>query len=143
MSYATLQDLVDRYGERELVQLTDRTNRPPSSVDTSVVGRALGDATAIADGYVGKACALPLGEVPPALVKATADIARYYLHGKAAEKDGAVERAYLEARRWLADVARGLVQLDVGGVTPPQPGGGSVRTSGPARVFDRDSLRSA
>lgn len=141
MTYAVLQDLVDRFGELEIVQLTDRVHRPPSTVDETVVGRALGDADALIDGYVGKVYALPLAVVPPVLVKMAADIARYFLHGKAADKEGAVARAHGEALSWLKDVSRGIVQLDVGGEVPPAAGGGSIRASVPDRVFTRDSLK--
>ncbi|WP_246217763.1 gp436 family protein [Jiella pacifica] len=139
--FATKQDLIDRFGQTELVQLTDRTNRPPTTVDDTTVSQALGDASALASGYVGKIYQLPFAEVPPALVKSVADIARYYLHGRRAEKDGEVERAYKEAVGWLKDIARGVVQLDVGGVPPAQPEGGSVQISGPQRRFSRDTLR--
>jgi len=140
-AYATQQDLIDRFGATELVQLTDRANRPATTIDAVVVERALADATALIDGYVGKVYALPLAAVPQALTKAAADIARYYLHGKRADKDGEVERAYKEADRWLINISRGLVQLDVGGVPPAQPDGGTVRVVAPDRRFSRDSLR--
>lgn len=140
-AYATLQDLTDRFGETEIVQRTDRTNRPPTTIDTVVVDRALTDAGALVDGYVGKVYALPIALVPPVLTKATADIARYYLFGKAAEKDGEVERAYKEAVAWLKDVALGRVQLDVGGVVPEQPGGGQVHIAAPERRFTRANMR--
>ncbi len=141
MPYATLQDLVDRFGERELIQLTDRVHVPPTTVDETIVGRALGDAEALIDGYVGKIYALPLATVPTALVKVASDIARYFLHGKSAEKDGPVLRAYSEGLAWLKDVSRGIVQLDVGGAVPAAAGGGSIRASRPDRVFTRDSLK--
>jgi phage gp36-like protein len=141
MSYATKQDLIDRFGQAELVQLTDRTNRPASTVDEVVVDRALADAAAIADGYLGKVYALPLAETPPALVKHTADIARYYLHGKAADKDGPVSRAHDQAIAWLRDISRGLIQIDVGGAALPQPAGGTVRVSGSDRIFTADSMK--
>jgi phage gp36-like protein len=140
MAYATQQDLIDRFGERELVQLTDRVNKPATTIDDVVVDRAIGDAEALADGYLAKAYALPLVAVPLVLTKVTCDVARYYLHGKAAEKDGPVLRAYAEATAWLRDVSRGLVVLDVGGEAAAPVGGGAVRTSGPERVFTRDSL---
>ncbi|MAU96166.1 MAG: hypothetical protein CMP81_09790 [Fulvimarina sp.] len=139
--FATKQDLIDRFGSTELTQLTDRTNRPPTMIDDTVVSQALGDASALASGYVGKIYQLPLAEVPQALVKAVADIARYYLHGSRATKDGEEERAYKEAVGWLKDVARGTVQLDVGGVPPAQPQGGTVRVVAPQRRFSRESLR--
>lgn len=142
MPYATQQDLVDRFGATELIQLTDRTNTPVSTIDSVVVNRALDDASAFIDTYLTKVARLPLDVVPAALVRLTADIARYYLHGKAAEKDGPVERAYNDAADWLRDVSRGLVELSTGGETPPPAGGGSVKSSAPGRVFTRDSLRS-
>lgn len=141
MPYATQQDLVDRFGQEELVQLTDRTNFPVSTIDPVVVGRAVSDASALIDSYLTKVVKLPLAVVPEVLVKTTADIARYYLHGKAAEKDGPVARAYDEALAWLRDVSRGLVELSVGGETPAAAGGGSVKAVAPNRVFTRDSLR--
>ena len=141
MPYATQQDLIDRFGTAELVQLTDKVNRPASTIDATPIDRALGDAAALIDGYLAKLYRLPLGNVPPILVKVACDIARYYLHGKAAEKDDAVSRAYAEATKWLENVSKGLVTLEAEGVAAPQTGGGSVKASAPGRVFTRDSLR--
>lgn len=142
MTYVTKQGLIERFGERELIELTDRVNRPVSTIDDVTVERAIGDASAFADGYLKKVLALPLSVVPPVLEKNVADIARYYLHGKAAEKDSPVTRAYNEAVAFLRDVSRGLVELSADGETPAAAGGGQVRTQAPARVFSRDSLRS-
>ncbi|MBZ9678898.1 gp436 family protein [Mesorhizobium sp. ES1-1] len=142
MPYAVKQDLVDRFGVRELTQLTDRTNVPPSVVDDAVVGRAVADATALIDGYIGKMYSLPLATVPDILVKIAADIARYFLHGKAADKDSPVTAAYNQGVAWLKDVSKGLVALDDGtGATPEPAGGGSVQANPSTRVFRRDSLR--
>ena len=46
MTYATQQDLVDRFGNEELVQLTDRSNLPPSEIDATAVTRALAEGNA-------------------------------------------------------------------------------------------------
>lgn len=142
MAYCTKQDLIDRFGERELIQLTDRTNIPVSTIDDTVVDRAITDAEALADGYLAKVVALPLAPVPAVLTKITADVARYYLHGKSAEKDGPIARAHAEAMAFLRDVSKGLVTLTDDGDAPKPAGGGQVQTSGPARVFTRDRLRS-
>ena len=141
MTYATQQDLVDRFGQTELIQLTDRVNIPVSTIDPVVVGRALDDASALIDSYLTKVVKLPLAVVPDVLVKTAADIARYYLHGKTADKDSPVTRAYSEAVAWLRDVSRGLVELSAGGEAPAPAGGGSVKAVAPNRVFTRDSLR--
>lgn len=141
MAYLTKQGLIDRFGELELVQLTDRTNIPVSTVDDVVVTRAIDDATALADGYLAKVLALPLSVVPPVLEKTVADIARYYLYGDRADKDSQITRAFNEATSFLRDVSRGLVQLTDGAETPAAAGGGQVQVKAPARVFSRDSLR--
>jgi phage gp36-like protein len=143
VTYCTKQDLIDRFGERELIQLTDRTNTPVSTVDDVVVNRALGDATSLIDGYVGKVYTLPLATVPDILAKLSADVARFYLHGKGVDKDHPVRVAYNDAVAYLVNVAKGLVQLvDIGsGETPPAAGGGQVQVIAPAKTFSRDSLK--
>lgn len=141
MSYATKQDLIDRFGATELIQATDRTNRPPSMIDETVLARALADASSEVDGYVRKVARLPLTVVPGILVKRTADIARYYLHGKAAGKDDQVTRAYGEAVRWLRDVAAGLTMLDEDGEAPAPAADQAGRVSASEPVFTRRSLR--
>ena len=51
MNYATVQDMIDRFGEAELIQLTDLELL---AVQASKAQRALDDAQALADGYVGR-----------------------------------------------------------------------------------------
>jgi phage gp36-like protein len=143
MTYCTKQDLIDRFSERELIQLTDRTNSPASTIDDTPVNRALADAEGLADGYIGKVYTLPLATVPAVLTKLVADIARFYLHGEGVEKDSPIRTNYTDAVAYLVNVSRGLVQLtDVtSGETPPAAGSGQVQIQAPGRVFSRDSLR--
>lgn len=141
MTYATLQDLIERFGETELIQLTDRVNRPVTTIDPVVVERALSDAQAEIDSYIGKVAKLPVAKVPPILTKRAADMARYFLFGSKAEKDGEVERGYKEALAWLRDVSKGVVQMDFGGVVAPAPATSGVSFIAPARRFTRDSQR--
>lgn len=141
MAYVTKQGLIDRFGELELVQLTDRTNIPVSTIDDVPVTRAIEDATALADGYLAKVMALPLSVIPPVLEKTVADIARYYIYGDRADKESQVTRAFNEATTFLRDVSRGLVQLTAGAEAPKPAGSGQVQVSAPTRVFSRDSLR--
>tara|TARA_R100001129_G_scaffold173048_1_gene144165 strand:+ start:341 stop:772 length:432 start_codon:yes stop_codon:yes gene_type:complete len=141
LTYVTQQQLIDRFGEKELIQLTDRVNRPATTIDDTVVDGAIADAVALVDGYVGKVYKLPVSPVPTVLTRMSADIARYYLHGKSADKDGPVHRAYLEAVAWLKDVSKGLVSIDADGVVSAPAGGGSIRAKTGDRVFTRDSLK--
>lgn len=139
--YVALQDLLDRGWERKLIQLTDRTNRPATTIDEITVDRHITDACSLIDSYLVKAYSLPLASAPPALRKVAADLAFYFLHGDAVEKDGAVAVAYRDALRWLEQVARGLVVIEDAGVVPAPAGDGRILAKGPERIFSRDSLR--
>lgn len=139
MDYCTQQDLIDRFGSDELVQLTDKTNYPASTIDSVTVDRALSDASALIDSYLAKLYRLPLSTVPPFLTKAAADIARYFLYGKSAEDT--VTKAYTDAVTWLTNISKGLVTLDAEGVAPAEAGDGQVQVHAPRRIFSRDSLR--
>ncbi|MHB2265813.1 gp436 family protein [Aliihoeflea sp. PC F10.4] len=143
MRYVTTEGLIKRYGRDELVQLTDRENIPPMEINEEVVERAIIDAGGRIDGYLGKVYKLPLTVVPDILSKVAADLARYYLHGDAAEKDTVVAINYRGSIDWLRDVSRGLVDLDIEGVKPAQSGTGAIKAKRSDRVFTRDSLKGA
>lgn len=131
MSYATQQDLVDRFGATEIMQRSDR-RKPPTAIDPVVVDQALHDATALIDGYLASRYALPLSAVPDILVKICADIARYNLWGEAVNKDGPIAIAYRDARAWLQDVANGKVALEADGKpSPANASGARVQASQP------------
>ncbi|MGH6879283.1 gp436 family protein [Hypericibacter sp.] len=138
MTYAVKQDLIDRFGLVELVQLTDRTNVPQTTVDDTVVGRALADADQTIDGYLQSAgLQLPLAPVPALLVRLACDIARYFLH-----KDGptdVVRKNYEDALKMLRDIANGTIQLQVAGQAPAVSGG-AVQIDAPDRTFSRETL---
>ena len=124
MNYATVQDMIDRYGEPEMIQLTDPEI---AAVQASKVQRAIDDAQAFADGYVGKAYRLPLagcakpspvpGDVaattlvpPPQLTRIVCDVARYYLYQVLAPEHEVYLR-YKAADRELAAIADGTALL--------------------------------
>jgi phage gp36-like protein len=130
LSYATLQDLIDRYGERELIEVADRDEPPAGAPDPVIVQRALDDATAEVDAYLSVKYATPLVTVPNAVLSATCVISRYRLHDdKATER---IRADYEDAIRWLKDIAAGRALLpDL--IQPGQSVGVAVRA--PASVF--------
>ncbi|MBO0346039.1 DUF1320 domain-containing protein [Roseibium sp. CAU 1637] len=140
MAYATRQDLIDRFGEDELIQLTDRVNLPASTIDEDMVAAHIADAENLADSYLAKLYRLPLDPVPAVLTRIICEIARYFLHGRRTDKDDPVTRDYALAIAWLKDVARGTVQLEAEGAASSQTSGGQVQVSAPDRVFSRDTL---
>lgn len=108
MSYATQQNLIDRFGEQELIQLTDRANL--GAIDATVVGRALNDADAQINGYLAARYTLPLTEPMPTILERLAcDIARYALYEDKVTE--IVEKRYKDAIALLRDVSSGKAEL--------------------------------
>lgn len=141
MVYVTQQGLIERGWERQLIQLTDKVNRPATTIDDTIVARHIADAESTIDSYLAKRYRLPLTQVPPVLEKVAADLAIYFLHGSTVEKDGAVAMAYRNAMQWLSDVSKGTVTIEGATETAPaQAGGGQILTAGPERQLTRDSL---
>lgn len=140
MSYSSLQLLTDRYGERTLVALTDRTYPATGALDLVVITRALADADAMIDGYLAVRYALPLASVPALIENVAGSIAIYNLH--VAAPDPKVQADYDQALRTLRDVSRGDIRLSVAGIEPPSPGTGSgVRVTDRERPMTADNLK--
>jgi len=141
MPYAAQQDLVDRFGAAEIIQLSDRADPPAGAIDAIVVGKALTDADELINGYLAGRYAVPVAAPVPAVLLALAcDIARYRLHIH--EPPEMVRKNYEDAIRRLKDIADGTLVLQVAGVEAAQtsPASNAVEYAGPERVFSNDSL---
>jgi phage gp36-like protein len=136
--YATQADLIDRFGEAEIAQLSDRVTG--STPDADVIGRALADAQAEIDAYLGVRYALPLDTVPPVIVRLAADVARYHLYS--GNGNESVRQRYLDAVGLLKRLASGEVRLDGAAQHPPATGAITVGVRAPRRVFGADTLQS-
>lgn len=159
MNYATEQDLIDRFGERELIELTDADLQ---AVRTEKAERALEDAQAYVDSFVGRVYGLPLAGCvkpapvvgnpqatvivpPPQLVRVTCDVARYYLYKDFAPENEVYLR-YKAATAELQAIADGKAVLHCpwGGLPGAllqgsQPGAAEVLHGfSPRRVTDDD-----
>lgn len=136
MSYAAQANLETRYGSVELAQLSDRASG--SVIDVTVVARALADADAEIDAWLGGRYALPLASVPAVLERVACDIARYRLYDDRATEQ--VRQRYEDAVRDLKAIAAGSLAL--AGIAQPAPadGGNHVNCRSPERVFNADTL---
>lgn len=130
MPYTTQQNLVDRFGEAEMIQLTDRENT--GSIDADVLTQAIADADAEIDGYLAGRYQLPIAVVPGILTIYAGDIARYRLYDDGATDE--IRRRYEDAMKFLRLVSEGKVRL---GADEPAPAGGAQMESG-GRIFGRD-----
>lgn len=133
--YCTTQDIIDRFGEEELISLTDREGS--SVIDQDVLDRALGDAAAEIDVYIA-AYQLPLKDLPPALVRVACDITRYHLYDDAATE--AVQTRYDNALRFLRSVAKGEISLVKPTGETSEQDGDSVQYTTPPTVFGDSDL---
>lgn len=123
--------MVERFSLREMTQLSDRDDT--GEVNTSVLTRAIDDATAFVDGYIGRVYALPLAGcakpatvpgaapvyvAPPVVTRIVCDLARYYLYTDAPDEHEATRR-YKFAVKELAAIADGTTQLTCPWGGPP------------------------
>src|SRR5436305_15090925 len=110
MAYATVQDLIDRFGEAEVKALAPAT-QPGLGLDSARLDRALVDASNEADGYLAVRYAVPLADVPPLLITQVCAMARQALDRTTRQQ---VTDAGNRARAWVKDVAAGKATLGAG-----------------------------
>ena len=136
MPYTTLAALIERYGESELIQLTDRTGA--DVIDETIVDRAIADADGEIDAYLAKRMALPLATVPAVLERTAAVMARYYLYNDA--PTDLVRAQYDAAIRLLRDVANGVVSLGADGAGGAVPETAAPSYYAPTPIFGDGGL---
>ena len=107
MTYATKQNLIDRYTEAELAKLTDELNG--TVIDDTTVSRALGDADTEIDGYAGALYAVPLDPVPGLIQNIACRLARYFLY--TGHRPDHVRQDFDDAIATLKRIAKGEVVL--------------------------------
>lgn len=139
MTYTTLAILTDRFGDRALVDLTDRADPATGAIDVAVIDRALADTDAVIDGYLKGRYVLPLVETPPLLVDIASSIAIYKLHRYT--PDEKIKKDYDDAMRSLRDIARGDLRLDVAGAEPEGSGSSGVQATDRERPMTPENLR--
>lgn len=137
MAYCTAQDMMDRFGEQELIQLTDRDGSSGAIVQ-DVLDQAIADAAAEIDSYLGARYELPLSNPPAVLTRIACDLARYQLHDHGIEE----ERSVVVARRndavqWLRRVSTGEVSLGVGSGADAPASSDTASIESDGRVFGR------
>ena len=150
MSYATPNDMIARYPNRDLVQLSNE-DPTQTTVNQAPLTQALTDASAEIDGYLESRFALPLSDPPAVLNRLACDIAMYRLQSLRPLHDLAdARKRYEDAVALLVRVARGEVTLGLApdNIEPPQAQGSVLTQAGgdpsgalPQRIFDRGSLK--
>ncbi|ACQ92374.1 protein of unknown function DUF1320 [Tolumonas auensis DSM 9187] len=135
MRYAEATDLTLRYGEPELLRLTDLTGS--GVVDTAACNVALDDASALIDGYLAGRYPLPLLHVPTALVPICCDIARHRLYGEQAPEQ--IAKRYDAALAFLKSVGKGELALGLAADGETLESQNLAQLTSDGRVFGRSS----
>ena len=135
-TYASQQDLVDRFGQDELIRLTNPDDLQATTIDTARLDRAIADAEASVDGYLAGPYDTPLDPVPRVVTKITCDLARFELYDEHAPEQITARKE--DALKFLRSVARGDVTLgsSASGEQVERDDQANIESGG--RVFGRD-----
>lgn len=132
MAYATVQDMIGRFGETEMLRLSSVDGLLPETVNAVPVDQAIADSSAVIDSYLRKRHAVPLAPVPQVITRAACILARYDLSvGGDREPADQVKNDRKDVVAWLTQLANGTVTLE--DAAPVEPATG-------ARVQDRDRM---
>jgi len=138
MSYASKQDMIDRFGSDELIQLTDRATPPAGVIDDVVLNAAMADADDEINGYLQSKYTLPLATVPLLIKKLARAISRYNLYDDLPPEH--VENQYKSAIKTLEGIARGLMHIGPDNANVVTPETSMPETKADPEVFTPDSV---
>ena len=127
--YCTVEALINRYGEQELIALTDKQGET-GAVVTQVAQQAIFDADATIDAYLASRFTLPLANVPSVLERLSGDISRYFLYDEQVSEQ--IAKRYEAAIKVLEQVAKGNVSLGLSeiGIAPQNNDSATISSSG-------------
>ncbi len=135
MSYCTRQALIDRYGEAELIQLTDREGT--GAINSQRLDDAIADATATIDSRLGGRYALPIDPVPRVLEKLACRLALLNLYEGARQMTDELRLEREAVLRELDAIGSGRISIgiDAAGAAPASNNTAVIQSGG--NVFNR------
>lgn len=143
MTYATQADIIDLYG-LDALAAADRDG--DGVADLEAVAKALNSASAEADSYLSVRYETPVSGTHPHLVQICVDIALYRLSNARGFLTDELRVRYDDALAALKAYAAGKAALKIPVDSDADPelvdqGARPMLTTGPARIFGRDTLR--
>lgn len=138
--YADIAAMVVRFGEHELIMLSDRATPPLRQIVSEVIDTALTDAGEVINGYCRSRYSVPLLPVPPMIKRLQCDIARFFLYDQSRAIPEGVEEAYKQALKILGEISKGSVVLEIGSSSAPSVG--QSKAVHPYRPLDFSGFRS-
>lgn len=138
MPYIDKAYMITRFGEADIIELTDRVEPITEAIVDDVLDAALISASGIADAYISARYKTPLSSVPEMIKDCVGAIAYYKLCRDRYTDE--VRQEYDDALKFLKDVANGKAQLVAEGSEPDAPIA-DAQVIAPDRIFSRDSLK--
>jgi len=109
--YVTADAMRRKFGERELIQLTDTEVPYQDSINTDKLNAAMQEANSEIDAYIGSRYPLPLQTIPPFLMEIGCNLARYYaVTGDLGENDP-IKSRYESSIKTLTKISKGELTL--------------------------------
>ena len=141
--YASVANMVSRFGTEQMIRLSRPEDRDAVDIDDTKVAIALTDATAIINGYIRGRYLVPIATPPEDIIRATCILARYDLaQGERTDPSEEMSKGRKDVISWLENIARELVNLDCPAALPAGPAVGSgPRMADRPRIFTDDTLR--
>ena len=119
MAYASVDDMVLRFGRDELIRLTTPAGDDLVDVVPAPAMAALEDVSGEIDTYLRKRYRVPLDIVPAEIQRAACHMARFELSlGEQREASDQVRQMRKETLEWLAKISQGAVVLDLQQIAP-------------------------
>ena len=137
MAYSSQTDLEDRLTESELRQLADFNG--DGVADSDVLARAISDADALIDSYIGTRYSVPLDDVPDSIRLRSINIALYFLYLGRQSVTDSVSKQHDHDLKWLQSIAAGSVSLGIAETPDAADGAPSVEYEVEDQHFGRDS----
>lgn len=138
MAYATVADMVARFGDVEMIHASDRDDN--HQINTSVIEGAINDASDFIDGHLAGRYALPLQTSPKMLTRICCDIARFYLDDSTVTEKQ--QNAFDTAKSVLSKLADGRMSLGLPVDSQPEQTDGDIEMQSAGSVFGRNQSKS-
>ena len=137
MAYATLQNLIDSFGETEINQLADRDN--DGLIDTALITLVQNKSASLIDSYLGSIYITPIVNPPEIIVGIDCDIQRYYLYDD--NPTDRVVKGFDASIAWLEKVNKGLIRIKATTINSISQNSGAINYIESERMFSRDAMR--
>ena len=108
--FATLEAMRDKFGERELIELTDIEQPYTDAINMNRLNAAMQQANSEIEGYMAR-YSLPLQTVPPFLQSIACDMTRYHATTGAMSENSPIKTRYEAALKTLKEISKGTIQI--------------------------------